>query len=57
MCANIDWSLRPELEGVLQKSVVLEVGGQQIGIVGYVTLRTAILVDPGLFQLAHKMDI
>jgi len=45
--ANVDVSNEPELAGLVQPYTVLEVGGEQIGIVGYTTEDTAILSSPG----------
>lgn len=38
--ANIDASLEPIIEGLLSKSVILNVGGEYIGVVGYTYQRT-----------------
>ncbi|KAJ8023884.1 5'-nucleotidase [Holothuria leucospilota] len=45
--SNIDSSREPELEALLQRSVVLSVGGEMIGIVGYTLTRTPELSTPG----------
>ncbi|RME74026.1 MAG: LysM peptidoglycan-binding domain-containing protein [Chloroflexi bacterium] len=45
--ANIDASAEPELAGLIKPYVVLEVGGEKIGVVGYTTEDTAILSSPG----------
>ena len=38
--ANIDASLEPIIEGLFSKSVILNVGGEYIGVVGYTYQRT-----------------
>jgi 5'-nucleotidase/UDP-sugar diphosphatase len=45
--ANVDVSSDPELAGLVEPYTVLNVGGEQIGIVGYTTEDTAILSSPG----------
>eukprot|EP00095_Tigriopus_kingsejongensis_P003631 maker-scaffold341_size202020-snap-gene-1.15 protein:Tk03631 transcript:maker-scaffold341_size202020-snap-gene-1.15-mRNA-1 annotation:"hypothetical protein DAPPUDRAFT_42388" len=40
IAANIDVSKEPSLEGLISPSVVIEVGGRRIGIIGYVTTDT-----------------
>jgi 5'-nucleotidase len=45
--ANVDFSQSPVLAGKVQPYVVLEVGGQQIGIIGLVTPESEILSSPG----------
>ncbi|GAB4538412.1 MAG: 5'-nucleotidase C-terminal domain-containing protein [Anaerolineae bacterium] len=45
--ANLDVSNEPELAGLIEPYTVLEVGGEQIGIIGYITEDTAILSSPG----------
>lgn len=47
MSANVDVSNEPELAGDIEDYTVLDVGGEQIGIVGYTTEDTAILSSPG----------
>lgn len=44
---NVDVSNEPELAGDIENYTVLDVGGEQIGIVGYVTEDTANLSSPG----------
>ncbi len=45
--ANIDASNEPSLKDLLKKSTTLEVGGQQVGIVGVTTPETPITSSPG----------
>jgi len=47
LSANVDVSNEPELAGLVEPYTVLEVGGEQIGVVGYTTEDTAILSSPG----------
>ena len=46
LSANTDFSEDPFLAGLVEPSTVLEVGGEQIGIIGLVTPETAILAKP-----------
>jgi 5'-nucleotidase len=45
--ANIDASANADLKDLIKKSVVLEVGGQKVGIVGVTTPDTPITSSPG----------
>lgn len=47
LSANIDASAEPELAGLISPYVVLQVNGEQIGVVGYTTEETQILSSPG----------
>ena len=47
--ANIDATKDPIMKGTFNKSVVLEVGGQRIGVIGYITTDTPELVPIGKF--------
>ena len=44
---NLNTSKVPELSGLVVPSVVLEVNGRRVGIVGYLTPLTAHISDPG----------
>jgi 5'-nucleotidase len=45
--ANVDVSNEPELAGLIEAYTVIDVGDEQIGVVGYTTEDTAILSSPG----------
>lgn len=45
--ANVDFSQSPDLADMVEPYVVLEVAGEQIGIIGLVTPETEILSSPG----------
>ncbi|XP_035687503.1 snake venom 5'-nucleotidase-like isoform X3 [Branchiostoma floridae] len=45
---NIDASRQSELQSLFQPSVVLEVGGERVGVIGYTTPNTTFLVSAGL---------
>lgn len=45
--ANIDVSQEPRLQGLFTKSIVKNVGGEDIGIVGYTTKMAAVISKPG----------
>ncbi|KAJ8023887.1 5'-nucleotidase [Holothuria leucospilota] len=47
LSSNINASLEPELEALFQKSVILNVGGEMIGIIGYTIRITPELSRPG----------
>ncbi|CAG2122753.1 unnamed protein product, partial [Medioppia subpectinata] len=47
VCCNIDVSGEPKLVGKIKKSIVVEVDGRKIGIVGYLTPETTFLSNPG----------
>jgi 5'-nucleotidase len=46
LSANTDFSEEPLLAGLIEPSTILEVGGEQIGIIGLVTPETDILSKP-----------
>ncbi|KAK3603342.1 hypothetical protein CHS0354_025948 [Potamilus streckersoni] len=45
--ANIDVSGEPRLQGLFNKSIILNVNGTKIGIVGYITEETSSISDAG----------
>ncbi|XP_019644883.1 PREDICTED: 5'-nucleotidase-like [Branchiostoma belcheri] len=45
---NIDATQQPEMQALFQPSVVLEVGGERVGVIGYTTPNTTFLVSAGL---------
>lgn len=46
LSANIDFSEDPLLAGLIEPSVILEIGGEQVGIIGLTTPETEILAKP-----------
>ncbi len=54
--ANVDFSESPVLADKIQPSVILEVGGEQIGIIGLVTPESEILSSPG-DELVFEYDL
>ena len=48
--ANIDISGEPRLQGLFTKSIVKNVDGESIGIVGYTTKMTAVISKPGILH-------
>lgn len=46
LSANTDFSEDPLLAGLVEPSVILDVGGEQIGVIGLTTPETAILSSP-----------
>ena len=55
--SNMDASGAPVMKGLTRKSVVLEVGGEKVGIVGYTTTETAIISQPGELCLFNYIFI
>ena len=45
---NIDTSKEPKLQGKFNRSVVLNVNGQKIGVIGYITEETDYISNPGM---------
>ena len=54
--ANVDFSGSADLADLVEPYVVLEVGGEQIGIIGLVTPETEILSSPG-DELVFEYDL
>ena len=53
LSANIDFSEDPLLAGLIEPSVVLDVGGEPIGIIGLTTPETDILASPSEELVFH----
>jgi 5'-nucleotidase len=47
LSANIDTAPEPSIAPHVSKSYIAQVGGQQIGLVGYITKDTTIISSPG----------
>ena len=56
LSANTDFSEDPVLAGLVEPSVILEVGGEQVGIIGLVTPETDILAKPSEY-LVFEYDL
>ena len=54
LSANIDASNEPLIDGLFAPSVIKEVDGQKIGIVGYTIKSTPELVRPSKFSSGKK---
>ena len=54
VAANIDASMEPTLAGEIPKSVVVEIGGRKIGIIGYVTSDTP--VNSGVVSIGEVLQ-
>ena len=52
--ANIDASNEPTLQGKFNDSIILERGGEKIGIFGYLTTDTAFASQPGITKIRLK---
>lgn len=44
IAANIDTSGEPRLDGKIPKSQVVEIDGRKIGIIGYLTRETMVII-------------
>ena len=53
LSANIDFSEDPLLAGLIEPSVILEVGGEQVGVIGLTTPETDILAKPSDALVFH----
>ena len=47
LCANFDFTGEPLLAGEIRSYVIVEVGGQRVGIIGLTTEDTAVIASPG----------
>ncbi|XP_066258393.1 protein 5NUC-like [Euwallacea similis] len=47
LAANMNFSQEPSLEGKIQPSLILDVGGRKVGIIGYLTPDTAVISSVG----------
>ena len=59
VCANLDASNEPAIDGLFTKSTVLAVGGEKIGIVGYTISRIRELSTTGemnIITIAREDD-
>ncbi|WAR07537.1 5NTD-like protein [Mya arenaria] len=45
--SSVDVTNEPKLSGLLTKSVIKNVGGENIGVIGYITPETKIISEPG----------
>ena len=53
LSSNIDASKEPVINGLFNKSVVLNVGGEMVGIVGFTYSRTGEISNIGRFIVIH----
>lgn len=51
VCSNILLDREPELNGLIQRSIVVKVNDQDIGIVGYLTKETPALSKTGMANM------
>jgi 5'-nucleotidase/UDP-sugar diphosphatase len=56
LSANIDDSAEPELAGAIQPYTILDVNGDQVGVIGFTTEDTAILSSPGSNVLFNSIE-
>ncbi len=56
VAANVDFSESPVLAGLVEPYVVLEVGGQQIGVIGVVSPEIPVVSSPG-DELVFEEDV
>jgi 5'-nucleotidase len=43
LAANIDSSSEPRFQGKIPKSIIIQVGGKSVGIIGYLTRETSVV--------------
>ena len=53
---NIDVSREPRMQGLFNKSIIKTVGGEKIGIIGYLIEETSSISNPGVW-LVHYLLI
>ncbi|XP_061192083.1 snake venom 5'-nucleotidase-like [Saccostrea echinata] len=56
LSANINTSQEPSIAPYISKSSIIQVGGQQIGIVGYTTKDTPIISSPGSLNFYDEVE-
>jgi 5'-nucleotidase len=56
VCSNINTSHEPRMAGLFNKSVVLTVGGQRIGVVGYIAKETPALSKTGQLNFLDEVS-
>jgi len=54
--SNINTSQTPDLDNLYQPSVVLEVGGRKVGVVGYLTPETLEVSNPGALIINDELE-
>lgn len=55
ICANIDVSNQTNMEGLFNKSIVIERGGRKIGLIGFLTPETRELSSPGEIKFLDEV--
>ncbi|XP_059173795.1 snake venom 5'-nucleotidase-like [Physella acuta] len=55
LSSNMILDKTPELQKFIKKSAVVIVGGQRIGVVGYTTLETAYISNPGTVKFSDEL--
>lgn len=55
LAANLDDTLQPSIQGKYQKSTVIELSGRKIGIVGYLTVETLMIANPGRIDIGDEV--
>ena len=53
LAANIDLSKSPDLQNLIKPSIVKEIDGTKIGIIGYITPKTVNISNPGPNLIFH----
>ena len=54
--SNLDISQTPDMKGLTQPSVVLQVGKRRVGIVGYLTQETREVSNPGNLTITEEIS-
>ncbi|XP_078585647.1 snake venom 5'-nucleotidase-like isoform X1 [Branchiostoma floridae x Branchiostoma japonicum] len=56
VACNIDTSGEPELQGLIRPSVVLDIGGEKVGIVGYILVNTPAISPTGNLVFLEEVE-
>ncbi|XP_046636695.1 snake venom 5'-nucleotidase-like [Daphnia pulicaria] len=56
LAANIDSSNEPRLDGKISKSIVVQVGGKSVGIIGYLTTETTYISSAGKVKIFDEVQ-
>lgn len=55
LASNLDDTLEPSIQGLYQRSTVVNVGGRKVGIVGYLTTETSVIANPGRIDIGDEV--
>lgn len=55
LAANLDDTLEPSIQGKYKRSTIVTLSGRRVGIVGYLTVETLIIANPGLIDIHDEV--